>query len=205
MRFVMFLVLLIVLAGCNSSQEAQLSSSQDRERIAQHTRETNHDHTVDESTKKDYSNFEVLKKKALKDAKFVNTLTEKELQFAKKIRPLHFDLKTMILRMTGTGILYLSGETDEKAVVKMSEEANEKLYDIETKLNKLQAPKSMEHVLTVYLKSINMYEESIDFFQQYFKTDNPDFLNEFRNLSDQASAQIKNVIYEMWRDELVPN
>jgi hypothetical protein len=193
-------IMLMTLTGCESG-----SSIKNNAEFAQLTNNAEHDHSVDDRTKKDYSNFETVKEEALNDAEFVDNLTDEELEFAKKIRPLHFDLKTMILQMAGTGVLFLSGGTDEENLVKVRDEADEKIAFIESELTKLDAPESMEHILTAYLESVNTYEESIQYFKKYFETEDKRFLNEYLKLSNQANDTIKSVLYEMWTDELNPN
>ncbi|MBT2687430.1 hypothetical protein J7I93_04455 [Bacillus sp. ISL-47] len=206
MKFILTItIMLMTLTGCSSVSSSVSDSSENKGESAQLQNQAQHDHTVDESTKKDYSNFETVKEEALNDAEFVDSLTEEELEFAKKIRPLHFDLKTMILRMTGTGVLFLSGGTDEESLVKVREEADEKITFIESELNKLDAPQSMEHIHSAYLESVQTYEESIPYFEQYFETEDKKFLDEFLNRSNQANAGIKSVLFEMWTDELNAN
>ncbi len=194
------IIMLMTLTGCDS-----VSSSQSEAGAAQLTVNAKQDQTVQTSRVKDYSNYETVKEEALNDAEFVDGLTEEELEFAKKIRPLHFDLKTMILRMTGTGILFLSGGTDEENLRQVREEADKKIAFIEAELTKLEAPASMEHILAVYMESVNSYKESIQYFKQYFETDDQKFLDEFLKRSNQANDNIKGVLFEMWTDELNPN
>ncbi|WP_026585451.1 hypothetical protein [Bacillus sp. J33] len=169
-------IMLMALTGCNSVSPSSSDSSEIKKEPARLQNHAEHDHTVDENTKKDYSHFETVKEEALKDAEFVDSLTEEELEFAKKIRPLHFDLKTMMLRITGTGILFLNGETEEEKLVQVREEADEKITFIEAELKRLKAPESMKHILAAYLESVNMYEESIHYFEQYFETEDKKFL-----------------------------
>ncbi|WP_144475773.1 hypothetical protein [Cytobacillus oceanisediminis] len=193
-------IVLMTLTSCSSisSPEREAGDAQQTSTFVQHQ-------TVDSSGIKDYSNYETVKEEALHDAKFVDDLTEEELEFAKKIRPLHFDLKTMILRMTGTGILFLSGGTDEEDLIQVREETSKKIAFIEDELIKLDPPPSMEHILAVYLESVKSYKESITYFEQYFETDDKRFLDEFLRRSNQANDNIKSVLFEMWSDELNPN
>jgi hypothetical protein len=194
------IIVLMTLTSCSS-----MSSSKREAGDAQQTSTFVQHQTVESSGIKHYSNYETVKEEALHDAEFVDDLTEEELEFAKKIRPLHFDLKTMILRMTGTGILFLSGGKDEEDLIQVREEAYKKIAFIEAELIELDPPPSMEHILAVYLESVKSYKESIQYFEQYFETDDKRFLDEFLTRSNQANDNIKSVLFEMWADELNPN
>jgi len=195
-RMIVFTLCLFIISGCSNSTQSTIQAEKE-----------NHSHdeeTVDPSTTKDYSDFDAVKDAAIKEAEFAEDLTEEELAFAKKIRPLHFDLKTMILRMSGTGVLFLTGETDEAAVKNIIAEADEKLSFVESELSKIEPPKSMEYVMLAYNEAIPKYQQSIQLFSQYFETNKKEYLTQYSELTNKANADIKKVIFDMWSDELSP-
>jgi dynactin complex subunit len=58
---------------------------------------------------------------------------------------------------------------------------------------------------SVYVESVNTYEDSIRYLKQNFETDDNKLLDEFFKCSDQANENIKSVLYEIWTNQLNPN
>jgi hypothetical protein len=189
-------ILIVPLVACSSLNHESDHADHDHEK---------HNYTVDPSTTRDLSDPEVLREEALRDPQFVTNLTEEEMEFVRQIRPLHFDLKTMAMRVSGKAVLYFTGNTDLNGINEIIKEATTKYSQIENDLNEIEAPESMKPILTTYLNSVDLYQRSLSSYENYFETEEPQFLDTFRNVSNQANYQIKGVIFQMWTDEYNPH
>ncbi len=186
-KILVVMILLFVMAGCNNS-------------ILNGPSQTYQEVTGSEREERDLKAVEAADDS--QTAEFSPELTEEELAFAKAIRPIHFELKTLIIRMSGTGALFLSGEADIRSVENIITEAKRELPAIRAKLLKIDPPQTMEATLKTYLDALDLYQDAIAEFEHYFATKDVSSLDRFIEMTNSANDSIKKVIYRMWTDEL---
>ncbi|MDF2647816.1 MAG: hypothetical protein K0Q73_3621 [Paenibacillus sp.] len=199
------LIVSLFTAGCEETAKTNTQNNNVTERSIGNSNKTkSHDDQHNNSGKEQFLNFndpKAVKETALEGAEFLEALNPEERAFAEKIRPLHFDLKNMALRVSGMAIFHFTGDTNEEGIKIIIDEATKKYNQIENEMKTIQAPDSMNDILRVYLNSVSLFEKSLTSYQSYFVSSNPADLVEYTKTSTKANTTIKDVVFRLWSDE----